>query len=337
MKKKVVITGASGFIGSNLVEEALNRGYIVSAFLLHGDRYAETLKKRNVSIVFGDIRNELDVQNAIPSGTDIVFHCAAFVSDWGNKDLFEDITVKGTENVCKACIRSGVGRLVKISTNDVFGLDETVVIDEKHPLQKWDEPYPDTKLKAEEIAWHYHKTKGLKVTMVYPCWVYGPGDKTFVPLLADAILKREMVFFRKNALVWPSYVGNVVDLLCCIAEHENAVGNGYLIHDGESDTLENFTNKVAQRIGANKVSIYIPYQLAYIAAIAMEFFGKLFNKKDRPLLTTYTVKNLGSRLRFSINKAFIELNWSPKYSYSEGFENTMQWLDTQNKNELKQK
>lgn len=69
----------------------------------------------------------------------------------------------------------------------------------------------------------------------------------------------------------------------------------------------------------------------------MEFFGKLFDKKERPLLTTYTVKNLGSRLRFSIEKAIKELDWKPKTSYTEGFANTMEWLDKQNKNELKQK
>ncbi len=337
MRKKVVITGASGFIGYNLLEAVLERGYQVTAFLLPGDALAETLKAKNVHVVFGDIRNLEDVKNAISEGTDIVFHCAAYVSDWGKLELFEAITVNGTENVCKASVAANVKRLVKISTNDVFGIDESVVIDESHPLCIWNEPYPDTKLKAEEIAWNYHKNHGLQVTMVYPCWVYGPGDKTFVPLLADAILKREMVFFRKNALVWPSYVDNVVDLMLHISEHENAVGNGYLVHDGESDTLENFTNKIATHISAKKVTTCIPYFLAYWAAVVMEFFGKLFDKKERPLLTTYTVKNLGSRLRFSIEKANKELNWKPKTSYTEGFANTMEWLDKQNKNELKQK
>jgi len=337
MRKKVVITGASGFIGYNLLEAVLKRGYQVTAFLLPGDALAETLKAKNVHVVFGDIRNLEDVKNAISEGTDIVFHCAAYVSDWGKLELFEAITVNGTENVCKASVAANVKRLVKISTNDVFGIDESVVIDESHPLCIWNEPYPDTKLKAEEIAWSYHKNHGLQVTMVYPCWVYGPGDKTFVPLLADAILKREMVFFRKNALVWPSYVDNVVDLMLHISEHENAVGNGYLVHDGESDTLENFTNKIATHISAKEVTTCIPYFLAYWAAVVMEFFGKLFDKKERPLLTTYTVKNLGSRLRFSIEKANKELNWKPKTSYTEGFAKTMDWLDKQNKNELKQK
>ena len=173
--------------------------------------------------------------------------------------------------------------------------------------------------------------------MVYPCWIFGPGDKTFVPHLADAVLKGEMLFMRKNAIVWPTYIENLIDLLMLISEDERAVGNGYLVHDGESTTLEEFTNSLAKSIGAKEVKMRIPYWLAYIVAVLMEFFGKLLKQKDRPLLTTYTVKNLGSRLRFSIDKAKRELDWTPKISYKEGFATTMKWLKTLDVSTLKQK
>ena len=111
----------------------------------------------------------------------------------------------------------------------------------------------------------------------------------------------------------------------------------FLVHDGESTTLEEFTNSVAKSIGGKEVKTHIPYRIAFIVAVLMEFFGKLMGKKERPLLTTYMVKNLGSRLRFSIDKAKRELGWTPKISYRDGFTKTMIWLKTLDIQHLKQK
>lgn len=337
MPTKVFITGATGFVGTHLVNANLAKGNTVRAFVLPNDSDVTNLQGKNIEIIYGDIRNYDDIKKGLTGDIDIVFHCAAFVSDWGKREIFEQVMINGTENVCRAANEANVKRFVKISTNDVFGLREDVVMDETFPLTPWNEPYPDTKLIAEEIAWKFHKEKNLPVTMVYPCWIFGPGDKTFVPHLADAVLKKEMVFMRQNAIVWPTYIENLIDLLMLIADDKRAIGNGYLVHDGEHTTLEEFTNSIAKEIGGKEVSMHIPYWLAYFAAILMEFFGKLFNKKDRPLLTTYTVKNLGSRLRFSIDKAKRELDWTPKISYKEGFATTMKWLKTLDVSTLKQK
>lgn len=337
MSSKVFISGATGFVGTHLVNANLVKGNTVRTFVLPNDPEVKNLQNKNVEIIYGDIRNYAEVKKAITNDIDIVFHCAAFVSDWGKREIFEQVMINGTENVCRAASEANVRRFVKISTNDVFGLREDIEMDETFPLTPWNEPYPDTKIIAEEIAWKYHKEKGLPVTMVYPCWIFGPGDKTFVPHLADAVLKREMVFMRKNAIVWPTYIENLIDLLMLIAVDDRAVGNGYLVHDGESTTLEEFTNSLAKSIYAKEVKLHIPYWLAIAVAAVMEFFGKVFNKKDRPLLTTYTVKNLGSRLRFSIKKVKRELNWTPKISYKEGFATTMHWLKTLDFSKLKQK
>jgi nucleoside-diphosphate-sugar epimerase len=337
MSSKVFITGATGFVGTHLVNANLAKGNYVKAFVLPNDPEVKNLQNKNVEIIYGDIRNYSDIKIGLTDDVDIVFHCAAFVSDWGKREIFEQVMINGTENVCLAASEANVKRFVKISTNDVFGLDESKVIDETFPLTPWNEPYPDTKIIAEEIAWKYYKEKNLPVTMVYPCWIFGPGDKTFVPHLADAVLKKEMVFMRKNAIVWPTYIENLIDLLMLISEDKRAIGNGYLIHDGESTTLEEFTNSLAKSINAKEVTMHIPYWLAYFVAMLMEFFGKLFKQKERPLLTTYTVKNLGSRLHFSIDKAKRELDWMPKISYKEGFSKTMLWLKTLNFSTLKQK
>ncbi len=177
---------------------------------------------------------------------DIIFHTAAVVTDWAPKKLFWDVTVGGAENICRAAVDAKVCRLVDISTCDVFGTDESKVMDESMPLQYWGEPYADSKIDAEKIMRKYHEEHGLPLTMVYPLWVYGEGDQTFVPLLADAIIKREALFWRKGAIVWPTYIDNLIDLLMLISEDERAIGNGYLVHDGESTTLEEFCSGIAE-------------------------------------------------------------------------------------------
>lgn len=334
--KQVLITGASGFVGGQLVKSCLAKGWQVRAFVLPGDPGAAILKELGATVFEGDIRDKASVMIACV-GCQIVFHAAAVVTDWAPKQLFDEVTVGGTRHVCEGALAAGVERLVKVSTNDVFGLDESEVMDETFPMRSWHEPYSDAKMAAEEIAWTYHREKGLPVTMVYPCWVFGPGDRTFVPLLADAIIHGEMVYLRKNAIVWPTYIENLADLLLLIAEHPAAVGNGYLVHDGESTTLEHFCKEIAKVMGVKPPKWYIPYRLAMLAGWLMELVWRLLGKKSRPLLTTYTVKNLGSRLRFSIAKAEKELGWKPPVPFKEGMARTMDWLKILDRNTFKQK
>jgi 2-alkyl-3-oxoalkanoate reductase len=336
MSKKVLVTGGTGFVGSHLVKRNIEIDNQVTVLTLPGDPGIPEIEKLKCRIVTGNICDYQLVESAF-EGQDIIFHCAAVVTDWAPKSLFQKVNIEGMENVCRAATKAKVQRFVEMSTNDVFGLVENVVIDETFPLKEWNEPYADTKIEATKIAWKYHKEHGLPVTMVYPCWVYGPGDKTFVPLTADAIIKGDMIFWRKDVMVWPTYINNLMDLLMIIAERKEAIGNGYLVHDGESTTFQTFCAMIAESLGVKKPSFHIPYAVAYSTSVIMELFWKIFRMQTRPLLTTYTVKNLGSRLQFSIRKAEKELGWKPAISFKQGFAETMNWLKMMDKNELKQK
>ncbi len=325
--KKVLVTGATGFIGSHVVKGNLAKGNHVRALVLPGDPGEARLKEQGVEVIPGDIRDYDSVRRAV-GNVEIIFHTAAVVTDWAPKKFFWDVTVGGAENICRAAVDAKVSRLVDISTCDVFGTDESIIMDESLPLKYWGEPYADSKIDAEKIMRRYHKNHGVPLTMVYPLWVFGEDDKTFVPLLADAIINKEMIFWRQGAIVWPTYIDNLVDLLMLISEDERAVGNGYLVHDGESTTLEEFCAGIAQALGVPPAKMHIPYWSAMAAARVMELVWKLFRIRTRPLLTTYAVTNLGSRFRFSIEKAERELGWKPRITYREGFQKTMEWLKT---------
>ncbi len=333
---KVLITGGTGFIGAHLTHRCIATGHDVTVLTLPGDPGIPELASRPCRVVTGDVSDGALLET-LCRGREIVFHCAAVVTDWAPRSLFTRVNVTGMENVCRAALKAGVRRLVEISTNDIFGLREDVVMDETFPHTPWGEPYPDTKIAATEIAWRYHREHGLPVTMVYPCWVYGPGDKTFVPLTADAIVKGQMVFWRRDVLVWPTFVGNLVDLLILISERDEAVGQGYLVHDGESTTFQAFCRGIAAALDVPPPKLHIPYGAAYAAAWLMEVSWRTLRIRSRPLLTTYSVKNLGSRLQFSIGKARRQLGWEPAVSYAEGFAETMAWLKRQDRAVLKAK
>jgi len=332
---KVLITGATGFIGSHLVERNLKEGNDVRIFTLNDDPAAKVMESRGIEVCCGDIRSYDDVEHAV-TGVECVFHLAAVVTDWAPQELFKEVNITGTRNVCKASFKNKVKRFVEISTNDVFGLKENVIIDESFEYTYWGEPYADTKLEAARIVQNYAK-KGLPVSMLYPCWVYGPGDLTFVPLIAAAIRSRELIFWRKKVIVWPAYVENVVDLMMVISNHPKAVGQGFIVHDGISDTFQNFSARIANEIGEKVPKIHIPYWSAYLSSMVMEFIWKLLQRRTRPLLTKYAVKNLGSRLQFSIKKAENVLGWNPPISYDEGFKKTMDWLKNTDPKLWKQK
>jgi nucleoside-diphosphate-sugar epimerase len=256
---------------------------------------------------------------------DVVFHCAALVSDWAPKRLFWEVNVGGTENLCKACLDEDVNRFVYVSTSDVFGLDDKDIIEETRAYRSIGEPYSDSKLAGTRLVWEYHR-RGLPVTMAYPCWIYGRGDRVFLPSLADAIRTGQVLFWSKGALFWPTYVDNVSDLLMRMATHPRALGQGFLVHDGQSDTYEGLCAKIADALEMNASPRHIPYWSAWASAKASEFTYCLLRRKSRPLLTSYIVKILGAVTRYSIDKAKTDLEWLPPTPFEEGLRVTLDWL-----------
>ncbi len=325
--RKVLITGVSGFIGTHLAKVNLEQGAHVRGLVLPNDPKINELEKMGIEVTIGDMRDRESLRKAC-DGMEIIFHCAGVVTDWAPQKLYDEVNIQGMDNLCSEAVNAKITRLVYMSTNDVFGLREGVIMDESFSLKKWGEPYSDTKIDAEIIAWNYHKNFDLPVTMVYGTWIYGEGDSTFIPGIADAILKKDMLFWRKNVHVWPCYIDNLIDLLMLISVDPKAVGNGYLIHDGEMTTLQELCTEIANALDVPPVKTRIPYFLAMIVAWFMEKGALLSKRNKRPLLTTYTIKNLGSRLEFSIDKAKRELDWTPKISYKQGLDRTLNWLKT---------
>ncbi len=324
MAIKVLVTGGTGFIGSHLVRSNLQAGNRVRVLVRPDSPSLNSLER--VEVAIGDIRDDLAVKKAV-EGVNIVFHAAALVTDWAPKRLFREVTVGGMENICQATLDAEVDALVVISSSDVFGTVENVPINESFPMRRWNEPYPDAKIEADEIAWRFHRDRGLPLTVAYPCFAHGPGDRHLLPGLADALLEGRGLYWRKNALITPSSVENIVDLCMTLAVREEALGEGFLVHDGESIYLQDFCRMVADRLGCHPPRRQLPYGAAYLMAKVMELTASVNRQRQRPLLTSYLVKWWGSRSQYSIAKAKERLGWSPPVCLREGLDRTMRWLE----------
>jgi NAD dependent epimerase/dehydratase len=180
--RKVLVTGAEGFIGSTLVDALLREGAEVRAFAHYkpyGDKGWLAGMEDDVEILAGDVRDAERVHDVV-AGRDVVFHLAALIGipySYEAPDSYVQTNVVGTLNVANACRRSGVARMVHTSTSETYGSAITVPISEDHPLQP-QSPYSASKIGADMMALSYHHAFELPVAVVRPFNTYGPRQST---------------------------------------------------------------------------------------------------------------------------------------------------------------
>jgi len=326
MSITVLVTGASGFIGSHLVKRCLNDGYRVKALVRKGNACVDLLRASSVEVVIGDVR-DADAVDASVQGCDLVLHVAALTSDWGPMQDFIDINVGGTRNVCESSLRHGVERLVHISSFECFDHHLLGRIDEKTPYMTRKQSYPDTKIGGSNEVWAAMK-RGLSASILYPVWVYGPGDRTLFPLLADSIRKRQMFYWSRNAPISLIYIDNLVELILLAATRPEAQGEAFMACDGESITLEEVCQRVAGAIGSPSPSLYLPFGLVRTLAWMMETAYRIAGSEKRPLLTRQAVDVLASRALADVSKSRKMLGWQSLVPQDDGIRRTLDWLVT---------
>ena len=180
--KKILVTGADGFIGSHLTEELIRRGYDVRAFVFYNSfnswgwlDHSEPEIKKNIEIFAGDIRDPHGVKQAM-KGCDVVFHLAALIGipySYHSPDTYVDTNVKGTLNIVQAARELGVSKVLHTSTSEVYGTARFVPITEEHPLQG-QSPYSASKIGADQIAMSFYLSFNTPVSIVRPFNTYGP-------------------------------------------------------------------------------------------------------------------------------------------------------------------
>ncbi len=321
--KRVLVTGADGFIGSHLTERLIDEGAEVRAFCYYNsfnslgwiDTFsAEKLSK--IQIITGDIRDSGSVRNAMRD-VQVVFHLAALIGipySYYSPESYLDTNIRGTLNVLQVAREYRTERILVTSTSEVYGTAQYVPIDEFHPKQG-QSPYSASKIGADYMAESFFRSFGLPVVVVRPFNTFGPRQsaRAVIPTIITQLLDgsseiklgsleptRDLVFVKDTA---EGFIG--------IAKCDQAVGNEINIATNSEISIGDLASKIVKQINPN-------------ARILLE------QERKRP------EKSEVERLLGSNEKIYSLTGWKPAFSLEQGLANTIEWfMNPGNRNRYK--
>ncbi len=320
---KVLVTGANGFIGSNVVKRLLEEGCEVNV-LVRKTSDLKFLKGLDVNYFYGDITLQHTITPAV-NGVEKVIHVAGLAADWGPYHIFEDVNLIGTVNVARESETAGVNRFVYISTVAFHGFGKTGMTEDS-PVAKNLIPYARTKYMAEHWLWGFAREAKMEITAVRPGNVFGMNDRTFISKYIDALLKGKFAEInRGKSKTCPVYIENLVDIIMLVSKEDKAVNNAYIATDGLDITWHQFNSALANALGVDLPRTSIPYGVAMAAAKVYYGIHKTLRLKSEPFLTPYRINNGGRDYHFSIAKLHKHFGYSPKTGLEEALKRTVNW------------
>ena len=310
--KRVLITGAGGFIGSHLVDELLSKGAEVTAFvhynarndwgMLEGRYDANT---PHLTVIAGDVTDSLFVKKAI-SEKEYVFHLAALIGipySYVAPESYINTNVKGTLNVMQACLDAGVDRVVHTSTSEVYGTAQYTPIDEIHPLQG-QSPYSASKIGGDKIAESFYCSFGLPVTTIRPFNTFGPRQSTraVIPTIITQALTSDTVKLGSLTPVRDlTYVADTVCGFIKCAESKKSVGKTINTGSGRGVTIGELADLIIERVNPKA---RICYEQERVRPEKSEVMQLLCDNR--------TAKELAG--------------WEPKFTLEDGLSLTIDWM-----------
>lgn len=311
--KKILVTGADGFIGSHLVELLVSKGYDVKAFTFYNSfnsigwlKDIEKEKLNSIEIVAGDIRDPYFVRKEI-KGVDAVINLAALIAipySYYAPDSYVDTNIKGTINILNAAREEDLKRVLITSTSEVYGTAKYVPIDEKHPFQG-QSPYSASKIGADRMAESYYRSFNLPVTIVRPFNTYGPRQsaRAVIPtIISQLVSGKEKI---KLGSLTPTrdfnYVKDTVNGFLEILNSEKTIGEEINIATGKEISIGQLAQEIISQINPNAKIICDEIRLRPGKSEVERLLGS--NKKIKSLT-----------------------NWKQEYTLQQGINETIKWM-----------
>jgi nucleoside-diphosphate-sugar epimerase len=311
------VTGGSGFIGGALVERLRREGWEVRA-LARSDTAAASVRERGAEPASGDLGDPASLR-AGAEGCELCFHAAAKVEDWGDPADFERLNVRGTENVVAACREAGVRRLVHVGTEAALTAGQPLVrVDESAPLRP-DSPflYSSSKAKAEQLV-RDANGDGLETVVVRPRFVWGRGDTTLLPAIAELVRSGRFRWIGGGThLTDTTHVDNTVEGLWLGATKARP-GGVYFVTDGEPVVFREFVTRMLETRGVSAPDKSVPPRVATAAAAAAEGAWRLLRRPGQPPLSRFAVWVSSKECTLEISRAREELGYRPVTSREDG-------------------
>lgn len=315
-QRKILVTGADGFIGSHLIETLIRRGYPVRALVCYNSfgtwGWLDTLPadiKNSIDVVMGDVRDSYGVKTAM-MGCDAVLHLAALIAipySYHSPQSYVETNVQGTLNIVQAARELEISKVVHTSSSEVYGTARYVPIDEAHPLQG-QSPYSASKIGADQIAMSFYTSFDLPVSIIRPFNTFGPRQslRAFIP----TVIAQIAAGYQKIKLgsLHPtrdfSFVTDTVNGFIAVLESEKSVGEVINVGSNFEISMQDTASLIAQEMHTH-VEI------------------ELQKNRIRP------EKSEVDRLWANNKKVFDLTNWMPEYSGKEGFirglKETIKW------------
>lgn len=322
---KVLVTGANGFIGSNLCAHLIEQGYAVTGLVRPTGNRAFLTGLGPLALVEGDIARR-DSLDAAMRGAAIVYHVAGYASDWGPWNAFRAGNIEGAGNVLEAAREYGVRRVVHISSVSVYGFPGGADIAEDHPLiPRPADRYITTKADGERLAMSWHG-RGIEVAAIRPAGVYGPNDRTTTLQLAPALEAGKFGFVDGGRhLMAPLYIDNLVQMIRLVGEHPKAAGEVFNAMDEGRTTWREFIAWMCEDLQCPLPRLSLPAAVVWPAAVLIEQAARALGMKSSPLVNTYRIRAVMADSHYSTRKAQALLGWRPEVATREGVRRTIAW------------
>ena len=308
--KKVLVTGADGFIGSHLVEVLLAEGCEVKALSVYNSfnywGWLEGMTHPALRVINGDVRDPNFCREAA-RGCDTIFHLAALIAipySYVAPDSYVDTNIKGTLNICQAARDAGVERLIVTSTSEVYGTAQYVPIDEKHPKQP-QSPYSATKIGADAIAESFYNAFALPVVVARPFNTYGPRQsaRAIIPTIITQIANgvREIKVGDLTPTRDFNYVKDTCRGFIALAKADGVEGQEINICSKSEISMADTLKMIASLMDADVNWVVDEQRLRPKNSEVFRLYG------DNTKITTLTP-------------------WRPQYSLAEGLKETIEWF-----------
>lgn len=320
--QRVMITGATGFVGSALARRLLDEGAQVTAFVRSSTK-ASWLRDRGAAIVEGDIAEPAAAALAVKDCR-FVFHIAAATSGSYPKQAWTNIT--GTRTIAQAAADAGCERLVHMSTLSVYGNCYRGDVTEDRPLAPGAAAYSQTKAAAERALIEIAQRTGLAYSIIRPGMIYGPGSSMWTGNLFRLARLRPIPFFGDGDIVVPAvFIDDVVDLTLTLALHPAASGEAFNASTDPAPTCRQLLGAYA-RLAGHDDWLALPVELAYLlAGLAQLFSPPRSIGRDLPDI----VDLVRRRTIYKIDKTRRLLGWQPRIALEEGVARCEPWLREQ--------
>ena len=320
--KKVLVTGATGFLGKYVVEELSQQGYQVRAFG-RNRKVGQSLENSSVAFFQGDLTKQENLARAC-QGMDMVVHAGALSTVWGPWEDFYQTNVLGTKYVLDACREAGIQRLVYVSSPSIYAAprDQLAIKESAAPQENNLNNYIRSKLASEKLFKDYHDVPSI---ILRPRGLFGIGDTSILPRVLKLSQKIGIPLIGAGRqLMDMTCVENVALAIRLALEAKEAHGQVYNITNGEPKTFKYLIETTLKGLGEPIRYRKIPAGLVAGVAYSLEGLYRLFHLKAEPPLTRYTFYLLRYSQTLDIQKAQTELGYYPKMTIEEGIDKYVQ-------------